>query len=254
MELTFVRTFFTRSAMCVPGLLLFLVLGCGKVPGQFVIIQNQVPGENCSVSTSSSLYLPSGLLDVSLVRAEAPTAYLVFPLLENDLPGPGGGQTVDGNRIALSAFNVDLHLTSTDAPTEIADMFSGLETSHDPLVHFSIATSGSVASAGGHTAAIVESFPTGLATTLAPMLTPGMHVFVNIRVRALGNKLTGAVVSDDFDFPIQLCSGCLVASVQACPVSKVPARLGNPCNPAQDDPVDCCLIGGSLVCPSVVSQ
>jgi len=254
MELTFVRTFFARPAMCVPALLLFLVAGCGKVPGQFIIVQDQVPGDGCSVTTDSSIYRPAGLLDVSLVRADAPTAYLVFPLLENDLPGPSGGQLVDGNRIALSALNVDLHLTSTDAPTAIVDMFTSL--AGTPAVHFSNTTSGSVASGGGHTAAIVEAFPTGLATAIADSnaLTPGMLVSVNARIRALGNKLTGSIVSDDFDFPIQICAGCLVASVQACPVSKAPMLVGNPCNTAQDESVDCCLIGGSLVCPSVVSQ
>ena len=39
-----------------------------------------------------------------------------------------------------------------------------------------------------------------------------------------------------------------------CPYGAAPANLGNPCNPAQDTPVDCCSSGTGLICPPTVVQ
>jgi hypothetical protein len=252
MDLNDRRTTRACLALCVP-----LLLGaCGRVPGQFIIVQDQVPmGGGCSITTNQTVYNPSGILDVAVVNQTATSGYLVFPLLQNDLPPPSGS-LVDGNRIALTAFDVDLHMTAVDPPAVTGPMFATLEGAQDPQVHYSLPTSGSVASGGGLTAAIVEGFPTSLAIAIAKNgdLGGGVFVDVNIKVRAHGERLTGSIVSDDFNFPIKLCSGCLISSVQPCPVKTAPPLQGNPCNPAQDELVDCCTVGGTLYCPSLVSQ
>ena len=79
-------------------------------------------------------------------------------------------------------------------------------------------------------------------------------LWVNLRMRAFGSTTSESIESDPFVYPLAICEGCLVASVQPCPVSAAPNRTGNPCNIAQDAPVDCCQSGSDLVCPSVVSQ
>ena len=60
------------------------------------------------------------------------------------------------------------------------------------------------------------------------------------------------MTSDPFHFPVELCSGCLVANVAPCPYAAAAANPGNVCNPAQDDKVDCCTNNGALVCPPTV--
>ena len=85
----------------------FSGLACGRVPGQFTIINNQVPLAGCVVPTNDAIYQGQGHLDLSLVRDGATTAFLVFPLIENNLPGADGGE-IDSNRIALTSFAVDI--------------------------------------------------------------------------------------------------------------------------------------------------
>ena len=61
------------------------------------------------------------------------------------------------------------------------------------------------------------------------------------------------MTSDPFNFPVQVCNGCLVGSVSPCPYASAPANSGNSCNPAQDQVVDCCTENGELVCPPTVA-
>jgi hypothetical protein len=68
-----------------------------------------------------------------------------------------------------------------------------------------------------------------------------------------GHTTTRDIESDPFDYPVSVCAGCLVANVRACPYTTAPTNLGNECNVAQDTPVDCCTVGGDLICPPVVS-
>jgi hypothetical protein len=249
------------AVVCAP---LLLLLGCGRVPGQFIILDNKVPMAGCAIpSDVMAAYRGDGILDVAIVNDQTTSAYLVFPLLENDLPGPSTGQNVDGNRIALSGFDVDIQLAKVGNPPMpptfpplTTGLLTSLHASRDGLVIFGTQTSGTVASGGGHTSSLVEAFPAQLATMIRGFgeLNTGTALDVDLRISARGNTLNGSITSDDFVFPIKVCDGCLVASSQLCPVKNTPANVGNPCNPAQDDPVDCCTIGGSLICPSVVGQ
>src|SRR5262249_55255438 len=155
-----------RAALVCPPLLL-LTLGCGRVPGQFIILDNKVPMPGCAIPADvMAPYRGDGILDVAIVNDQATSAYLIFPLLENDLPGPASGQNVDGNRIALSGYNVDIHLAAVGAPQQTTNLFASLEGSQNPLVHYSTPTSGTVASGGGHTSSLVEAFPAPLATMI----------------------------------------------------------------------------------------
>src|SRR5215471_2469835 len=92
-------------AVCVA----FLTLGCSQAPGTFFILQSQAPTPECGATSEvTAAYVGDGRLDVSIVRPTASSAFILFPLVENDLPGRNAGQTIDGNRIALSGFDVQL--------------------------------------------------------------------------------------------------------------------------------------------------
>jgi hypothetical protein len=77
---------------------------------------------------------------------------------------------------------------------------------------------------------------------------------VELQIAVLGTTNSGQhMTSDPFRFPVQLCSGCLVANVAPCPYTFIPLNPGNSCNPAQDVPIDCCTNNGELICPPTVA-
>jgi hypothetical protein len=195
------------------------LVACGRVPGQFEIVNNQVPTSSCSIPVNDSIYQGMGTLDAKLVRGGAGSAYFVFPLLKNNLAGASAGE-VDSNKIVLTSFAVDISVLT------------------------------------GELSAAVAAFPVELAGRM--LGTQGLSVqrstLVNLRIRSFGHTTTRDIESDPFDYPVEVCDGCLIASTQPCPFAAEPANAGNPCNVAQDYPVDCCTAGNDLICPAVVSQ
>jgi hypothetical protein len=237
-----------------------LLGGCsGTPPGEFIIVQNQVPAADCTIPpTLGAIYRGHGILDVRLTVDGH--GYQLYPLLQNNFPPPSG-QSVDANRIALSGFDVDVDLPPDPPPGQIKDLITMYRAAADgspelALVHYGTLTSGSVASGGGNTASSVEAFPSQLAQRIRDMgllSAPNPNRYeVMTSVRARGDNLVGGVRSDAFKYPIELCDGCLLVDQGTCPVA---AALGNSCAPGQDDgAVGCCTLSGSVVCPSVVAS
>ena len=249
------RGFLPARSLAVSSLLLACGLAaCGRVPGQFEIVNNQVPTESCQIPTSETIYQGQGRLDVRLVRSGAESAFYVFPLMRNNLASSGDGP--DPNRITLSSFAVDISvLTAPPATTAlIASLESDSATS--PLLHYKTPWSGSVSSGGGVISAWVAAFPVELASRILATheLGAGPSVYMNLKIRAFGHTLTQDIESDPLDYPVAVCDGCLIARTQACPFTQAPLYTGNPCNVAQDAFVDCCTAGNDLICPPVVSQ
>jgi hypothetical protein len=228
---------------------------CGRVPGQFEIVNNQVPTAECAIPVDESVYQGQGLLDASLVQTGSASAFFVFPLLRNNLPTGGSGP--DTNKIALNSFAVDINvLTAPPAVTELINALEGNDATR-PLLHYKTPWSGSIPSGGGQVSAFVAALPVELAARIlgTQALGTSPSVWMNLRIRSFGRTTTQDIESDPFDYPVAVCAGCLVANVQPCPYSAAPKNTGNPCNVAQDIPVDCCITGSDLVCPpTVVSQ
>lgn len=195
------------------------------------------------------------MLDAKLVRSGSETAYFVFPLMKNNLPGASGGD-IDSNKIVLTSFAVDISVLT--APTAITSLVGMLDAdpSLSSLLHYQTPWSGSVASGGGEISAFVAAFPVELAERMlgAQGLSVQPSTWMNLRIRSFGHTTTRDIESDPFDFPVAVCDGCLIANTQPCPFTSKPANTGNPCNVAQDYFVDCCTAGNELICPPVVSQ
>jgi len=228
---------------------------CGRVPGQFEIVNDQVPTDSCAVPVNDSVYQGQGTLDARLVRNGASAAYLIFPLLRNNLPGASGGE-VDSNKIVLTSFAVDISvLTAPEAVTSLVGML-GADPNLSSLLHYKTPWSGSLASGGGELSAAVPAVPAELAARMlgSQGLSIQRSTWLNLRIRSFGKTTTRDIESDPFDFPIAVCDGCLIANMQPCPFMGTPSNAGHPCNVAQDYPVDCCTAGNELVCPPVVSQ
>ncbi|HVX98123.1 MAG TPA: hypothetical protein VHK47_24630 [Polyangia bacterium] len=231
----------------IVGALAACLAGCGTPPGAFIIVQNQVPNDDCTIpAAKGNLYQGEGIVDLSIAGG-----YELFPLLENDFPGPSGGQDVDGNRIALSGFDVEVGLPASFEPGPIADLIQNLQalSPDDPkrtLVAYSTLTSGSVASGGGNTASHVNVLPSDLMAQIRDLkvLSASKSYWIEVSVRARGNTLAGSVQSDAFRYPIQLVDGRLGIDTGTC--TSTPTR--SVCTPGQDGFVKCCENAGQLVC------
>jgi hypothetical protein len=234
---------------------------CGRVPGQFEILQNQTPEAGCMIpATLGAVYTGQGFLDLSLVSSGSLGAYFLFPLVENNLPGAAAGGP-DPNEIDVHSFAVDIGTNKQSyLPPMVQSLFDTLNRdSNSPdyaLLHYSTPWAVTIKSGGGLAATVVNTFPVQLAQRVLATGDVGIaasSMVVNARVRVFGSTNSSDVESDPFDFPINVCNGCLVASVLPCPVLNAPLNRGNECNIAQDRIVDCCSLNGSLVCPAIVS-
>ena len=251
----------TVGRWAVAGAAALVLAGCGLPPGQFIIVQDQVPDPGCVIPTTlGSVYEATGYLDARIVSSTATVGYELFPLLQNNLSAPED-QSGDPNRIALSGYDVHVTLPDDSPAGPIKDLFNGLEGSKggtpSTLVEFSVPTSGSVASGGGNTSSGVDVVPAALAQEIhQKWVASTPYIYITATVRARGKTVTSSVESDAFNFPIRVCDGCLIANVDdipPCPVAQAPVNTGNVCNVAQDGVVDCCQLGNDLVCPSVVA-
>ena len=226
---------------------------CGRVPGQFEILNDQVPlisGTSCTIPVNPTVYQGEGTLDISIVRGDFESAYFVFPLIENNLPS-SSSNSIDPNEIQLSGFQVDIAPIGAAPPASVQAAFDG-----GPLVHYQIPWSGGIKSGGGQLSAIVAAFPVALAQNLAASGGIGAvpSLTVDLTIQALGTTNSGMhMQSDPFHFPVQVCSGCLVANVAPCSSTTGTTNTGNSCNPAQDLPIDCCTENGALICPATVA-
>jgi hypothetical protein len=246
----------SRHLLALAAVTLAVALSaCGRVPGQFEILNDQIPLSGCIIPVSPGVYQGEGTLDVSIVQPDFSSAYFFFPLLENNLPTSGGSQ-IDPNEIQLSGFQVEITPLSPSAwPAQIQSMVTAPNTA--ALFKYQVPWSGGVSSGGGHLSASVAAFPVALAQAMASAGSIGRDpsTLVQLNVSAVGTTNSGQhMTSDPFHFPLHLCSGCLIASTAPCPFSAQPLNAGNSCNPAQDAVVDCCTQNGSLICPPTVAS
>jgi len=181
------------------------------------------------------------------VSKTAQVAYVLFPLLQNDLPEFGQAGGTEPNRIALRRFDVHLELAA-DMPSPLPEIFASLRAAN--YLDYSEPWSGTVDPGGGNTAASVTVVPGEVARQIAAsgVLNTLSSVGLFARVTAVGDTLSDAVESREFVYPIFACNHCLISFLAACPYAAV--NKGNACNIAQDGMVDCCGEGEALQCPA----
>jgi hypothetical protein len=251
-----VRPMLHRSHLLAAVMFSLGFAACGRTPGQFEILNDQIPttsGGSCSVPLDPTAYQGEGRLDLSVVRSDFGSAYFVFPLIENNLPSSSNG-SLDPNEIQLSGFQIDINWIGVPPSESIQNVFTA--NAGGPLVHYQIPWSGGISSGGGRLSAITAAFPVALAQNLVAPAGAGVDPFltVDLTIQALGTTNSGThMESDPFHFPVQVCSGCLANNVGPCPLAAALANVGNGCNPAQDLLVDCCTDKGALICPATVA-
>jgi hypothetical protein len=222
---------------------------CSGESDRFFIVQDQVPTADCVVRAERTTYRGDGLLDLSLVGADSPSGYQLYPLLQNDLPAVAEQNASQPNRLFLRAFRVRVE-AGEGAPAKVAQLFDKLGADGSTLLAFQEAWSGTLEPGGGVLPAHVTVIPGELARQLRATRVLETTGFVNltVRVRAVGRRRDGELESQEFSFPVRACEGCLVTRLAPCPYA--PVNRGHACNVAQDEPVDCCQTGNALVCPA----
>jgi hypothetical protein len=241
---------------CIASLILaFVSMGCGE-ESRFFIVQNQVPGEGCTIpAQKTAVYRGDGRIDVALVSAENAFAYELFPLLQNDLPASGRSGSPEPNRLVIRGFRVAVALDSAaPAARQVFDDLAADETNRH-LLAYEEPWSGTLEPGGGTKSAAVGVFPAELARRLRDtgyFNGEGMRELrASVTVRALGGRPGGDLETPEFRYPLRLCQGCLMAFAGSCPLAER-RFAGNACNVAQDQPVDCCLEGERMRCPAPV--
>ena len=206
-----------------------------------VILQNQVPGAGCSIGTDTSTFNPIGRIDT-----DARDGYLFTPVVQS-LVAETASETGSPRIVFIEGADVKL---SFQAGLLSEAEEAGLEESG--LSEFSLPFSGAVMPGGLASFAFVV-VPKKLLDTLAGKVS-AEPAHITAEVTMFGELDGGSVESQSFNYPIQVCSGCMRIDNGPCadlPDSFEPLT-GGACQQLQDVPVDCCTdTEGALVCPAV---
>ena len=173
--------------------------------------------------------LSAGRLDTAFATQYAPTL-----LVGNTTTADGG---VDAARMTITG--VDVHVTDL-AGSPIADV-------HNDASGFVDGSSSDLASYASVTVTLLDS----AAVAAATRSTTNTRVLTH--VTALAKDADGnAVRSLPFDFPVDLCVGCLVtpplAPVTCTQPLDVGASMFVPCIVGQDQPIDCRTCQANVAC------
>ncbi len=212
--------------------------GCVDAGESLRILRNQSPTEGCTISPTSTEFLPSGVIDVA-----ANNGYLFTPIVENRATA-----TEPGQRLAF-VDGADVRLKFTEGFYDAARITSladeGLSRFHQPF-------SGSI-DAGGVSTFLFEVIPWPMLQDMAPKLAPQESTRVTVEVEIKGTIDGSGVGSPTFTYPIVVCNGCLTNVLGSCAtLPEVDISTGGMCQTLQDGVADCCTRSdGDLACPAV---
>ncbi len=199
-----------------------------------VILSNQVPdqGDNgCVVPVGEGgEFRQAGQLDVTAVDFNSGAFYEIYPAVESRLES-----TDDELQRTIAVKGSDVQIL--DAEGGVIDEFSRL-------------FSGSLRP-GGQATFVVRVLDAAQIDGLN--VSAGQVRTIVARFTIFGDLGGDEVETATFDYPIDICNGCLIADLGSC--ESVPenfaARTGGECNAFQDAPLDCCELNSNQVCPAV---
>ena len=259
------RGLFAGARIHGPGLALLVFASgatCTDANDSLMVLQAQVPDEECIVSDEASAAgrLEHGILDVAL---DKPYGYNLYPLVVNNLLPIGGEGEVEPNRVNVSGAQVKIL-----PPPGVEVPFT--EDCSPEFDHPSQA----LIPPGGTRTIRVEALRSCHTTLFRQLFASGRlnpsvadSTFFRVEVRAKGRHGGTQILSAAFEFPVRVCYGCLQTGysgpysvfnfpeVPACDQLAENPFQGNRCHPAQDfGPILCCArdaSGAMLECPGL---
>ena len=225
--------------IALAGALVVLGGACTDGGDPLIILQNQVPGDGCTISASQSdTFISRGLIDT-----QADTGYLFNPIVQNNAVDPTTSTappriaTIQGAEVSLTpqaGFNLSVD---------------------DSLLHFTRKFGGTIQPSGGVTAFSFVILDKALLDAIGQSLAVGDDpVEVDAKITVFGNLNGTGVESQPFSYPVLVCNGCMQRTVGTCATlaADFVASTGGQCNTLQDVYTDCCTAAdGSLTCPAV---
>jgi hypothetical protein len=207
------------------------------------IVANSAPGDLCVVDPSSSTFRDDGVIE-----AGSFFGYLLTPIVANDLVTIGDELTTP-KTIYVTHARVDIDFYDPN--------FANLPVDRG-LVHFQVATSGSIEPNGGRLGLSFEIVPVDLLYAIGQQLGPASNgvppprTTLDVSVQMVGTHGGDEVVSNVFRYPVEVCVGCLSSYVGECVnlPAAFEARTGGVCNTDQDGVLDCCTDSTGVVCPA----
>lgn len=211
-----------------------------------LILQNQIPGEGCAISTAQTTdaYL-AGQIDT-----RSTVGYLFNPIIKN--------YSVSSANASKTQRMVFLEGVDVEIDFQDSALFSDAEISAldaDGVTRYSIPLTGIIEPDGGVLALSFEVVPTEVLEFIASKTSANTLIYA--RVAAYGKMSSGDIRTQTFSYPITVCTDCSTRDVGLCtglPEGFVAAKA-NSCNAFQDGVTDCCGDGlGGLVCPAVRAE
>ncbi|MCA9562001.1 MAG: hypothetical protein KC561_00865 [Myxococcales bacterium] len=213
-----------RLAIAI-GVCAVIAIGCVQDTPAMFIVQNQRPDNSCQPSRASSGDIQgAGFYDISVGNH-----YYMYPLVENLLRSSGG---YEGNRITMS---------------EALILYDGLPEGAG-ITRDEVPISGTL-NPNGSAALTLEVFDELLSDRFREELTTRNDSrTVKVRIQLFGTTTAGRdVESNQFVYTINVCQGCLLefpleAQVEPgpnCQADFSSSDFSSPCNPGQDDKIDC---------------
>lgn len=221
--------------------------------GMIVLNNTAVATTTCTLTGATS----QPFIAHGEINAKSPDGYLLTPLIQSRVMASTSMDTLQ-RTISLTGANVALTVESVSLEHPDGSFTNGTVTLSGQQAQFASLFSATLPPAG----TVNVGFDVLPVQTLRQILTSSgagatdkLRAEVLATVTVLGTLDGDKISATPFQYPITVCTGCVVNNLGTCPlpIGTVP-RIGNPCNPFQDGTVDCCLdASNTLECPGPVS-
>ena len=222
-----------RTYIASSLLLLFTTAALGCVQDNsdspIVILYNQQPGADCTITSSDSgAAIVRGIID-----SQSPVGYLFTPVVKN---------------YAQTSMFIDVDQRTAYLEGAVIKV----ELDGEELANYTTLFGAVVEPDEGTTGLLFELIPQPLVQDVAGRLGPDARATIQTTVRLFGRLGGGAIETQDFSYAIDVCNGCLINDLGTCSLLNGDvSNLGGNCNPLQDAAaVDCCTENNVLVCPA----
>lgn len=213
-----------------------------------IVLNNTATADSCVLmGTAGQPFTSHGQ-----IYAKSPNGYLLTPLIQSRVVKTDSVD-VSQRTIFITGANVDLKVEDVQIQHADGSYSTGSASIPGDQAQFAALFSGSLPPEGTANVGFEVIRPQTLhaiLTSSGATDTDKLSAEVLATVTILG-KLNGDNVSaTPFQYPVSVCTGCVVVDNGTCPMTVASPRTGNACNPYQDGMVDCCKdASGSLVCP-----
>lgn len=177
------------------------------------------------------------------ITTMSPNPYVLTPLIESRITPPPSGDNLQ-RTIELQGADITLTAVSAGATISSGGKFGALFAGNlDPMGEINV-------SFDLVPVAIIQS----LGQQMAASGTTAVEIEASITV--YGTLGGSRIEASPFTYGVTVCTDCIVNPIGMCnALVTTPTELGDPCNPYQDQMVDCCYLKDmtTLLCPAAPS-